>query len=172
MATDPNWSEQAERILARLRTACGHRAVRIDHRFHRDKGMDARDIIDVQITVDSLQVADELSGASCRQAILGSTRWLPITASTAEGLLAQTFPRLRRSGPPPTCTCESTDNPTSGSPCCSSPGSTRIRRRGQFLEAKRLAERTGDYSTGRWLRDAYSRATAWAGATDWSPGTT
>jgi dephospho-CoA kinase len=59
---DPTWPQQAERILARLRTACGHRAVRIDHIGSTAiEGMDARDIIDVQITVASLDAADELA---------------------------------------------------------------------------------------------------------------
>jgi dephospho-CoA kinase len=59
---DPTWSDQAARILARLNTACGHRALRIDHIGSTAvAGMDARDIIDVQITVASLDVADELA---------------------------------------------------------------------------------------------------------------
>ena len=59
---DPTWPQQADRILARLRTVCGHRAVRIDHIGSTAiDGMDARDIIDVQITVASLDAADELA---------------------------------------------------------------------------------------------------------------
>ena len=59
---DPQWAAQAARILARLRTTCGHRAVRVDHIGSTAVvGMDARDIIDVQITVTSLDVADELT---------------------------------------------------------------------------------------------------------------
>lgn len=61
---DPDWTAQADRILARLRTACGHRAVRIDHIGSTAvAGMDARDVIDVQVTVASLDVADELAPA-------------------------------------------------------------------------------------------------------------
>ena len=59
---DPEWPAQAARILARLRTTCGHRAVRVDHIGSTAvAGTDARDIIDVQITVTSLDVADELA---------------------------------------------------------------------------------------------------------------
>ena len=58
---DPQWPAQAQRILARLRTACGHRASRIDHIGPTAvPGMDARDVIDIQVTVASLEVADEL----------------------------------------------------------------------------------------------------------------
>ena len=59
---DPMWSDQAARILDRLNTTCGHRAERIDHIGSTAvAGLDARDVIDVQVTVASLDVADELS---------------------------------------------------------------------------------------------------------------
>lgn len=61
---DPTWPEQAERILNRLRTASGHRAMRVDHVGSTAvPGLEAKDVIDVQITVPSLEVADELTGA-------------------------------------------------------------------------------------------------------------
>ncbi|MGA9492747.1 MAG: dephospho-CoA kinase [Mycobacterium sp.] len=61
---DPSWPDQARRITARLNTACGHRAVRIDHIGSTAvPGMDAKDVIDVQVTVASLDVADELAEA-------------------------------------------------------------------------------------------------------------
>ena len=61
---DPQWPAAAERILARLRTACGHRALRIDHIGSTAiPGMDAKDVIDTQVTVPSLEVADELAAA-------------------------------------------------------------------------------------------------------------
>lgn len=59
---DPTWPDQAQRILARLRTACGHRALRVDHIGPTAvPGRDAPDVIDVQVTVASLAVADELA---------------------------------------------------------------------------------------------------------------
>lgn len=61
VTADPSWGEQADRIINRLNTACGHRAVRIDHVGSTAvAGLDAKDVIDVQITVASLDVADEL----------------------------------------------------------------------------------------------------------------
>lgn len=58
---DPRWPAQAQRILARLRTACGHRAVRVDHIGSTAvPDLDAKDVIDIQVTVASLDVADEL----------------------------------------------------------------------------------------------------------------
>ena len=59
---DPNWPDQARRILARLKTACGHRALRVDHIGSTAVAdLDAKDVIDIQITVESLAVADELT---------------------------------------------------------------------------------------------------------------
>lgn len=61
---DPRWPDQADRITARLRTACGHRAIRVDHIGSTAvAGMDAKDVIDIQVTVDSLSTADELADA-------------------------------------------------------------------------------------------------------------
>jgi dephospho-CoA kinase len=59
--SDPTWPDQARRIVARLRTACGHRALRVDHIGSTAvPGLDAKDVIDVQVTVASLDVAEEL----------------------------------------------------------------------------------------------------------------
>lgn len=64
VAYDPSWPEQAQRILARLNTACGHRALRVDHIGSTAvPGLDAKDVIDIQVTVDSLATADELAAA-------------------------------------------------------------------------------------------------------------
>ena len=59
---DETWPEQARRIVARLGTTCGHRAVRIDHIGSTAvPDLDAKDVIDIQVTVTSLDVADELT---------------------------------------------------------------------------------------------------------------
>lgn len=64
VAYDPTWPEQAKRVLARLNTACGHRAKRIDHIGSTAiVGLDAKDVLDIQVTVDSLETADELHDA-------------------------------------------------------------------------------------------------------------
>jgi dephospho-CoA kinase len=64
VASDPSWPDQARRIAARLNTACGHRVVRIDHIGSTAvPDMDAKDVIDMQVTVASLEVADELTDA-------------------------------------------------------------------------------------------------------------
>lgn len=62
--SDPSWPDQGRRIAARLNTACGHRSVRIDHVGSTAvPGVDAKDVIDMQVTVASLEAADELADA-------------------------------------------------------------------------------------------------------------
>ncbi len=64
VASDPTWPAQARRVVERLKTTCGHNALRIDHIGSTAvPGMDAKDVIDVQVTVSSLGVADEIAGA-------------------------------------------------------------------------------------------------------------
>jgi dephospho-CoA kinase len=61
---DPAWPEQAARIVARLKAACGATALRVDHIGSTAvPGLDAKDAIDVQVTVESLIAADELAAA-------------------------------------------------------------------------------------------------------------
>ncbi len=61
---DPSWPDQARRIAARLNTACGHRPRRIDHIGSTAvAGLAAKDVIDMQVTVDSLDDADALAEA-------------------------------------------------------------------------------------------------------------
>lgn len=60
---DPTWPGQAQRIVARLKAACGAKALRVDHvGATAVPGRDAEDVIDIQVTVESLAVADELAG--------------------------------------------------------------------------------------------------------------
>jgi dephospho-CoA kinase len=60
---DPAWPDDARRIINRLRMACGSKALRVDHIGSTAvPGMDGKDVIDVQVTVESLDVADELAG--------------------------------------------------------------------------------------------------------------
>lgn len=80
-AADSTWPDQAGRIVRRLNTACGHRAVRIDHvGATAVPGLAAPDVIDIQVTVASLEVADELAEALLAA---GYPRVAAITGDTA-----------------------------------------------------------------------------------------
>jgi len=61
---DPTWPDQALRIIKRIQTACGAKVLRIDHIGSTAvPGMDAKDVIDIQAAVASLDVADEIADA-------------------------------------------------------------------------------------------------------------
>jgi dephospho-CoA kinase len=61
---DPAWPADARRIIKRIETACGAKALRVDHVGSTAvPGMDAKDVVDIQITVASLGVADEITDA-------------------------------------------------------------------------------------------------------------
>jgi dephospho-CoA kinase len=62
---DPTWAEQADRIVARIKTACGHRALRVDHIGQTAvPGLAARgNEVGIQVTVPSLESADEIAAA-------------------------------------------------------------------------------------------------------------
>jgi dephospho-CoA kinase len=166
---DSSWPAQAARILARLGTACGHRAVRIDHIGSTAvPGLDARDIIDVQITVASLEAADEL----------------------AADLLAAGYPRVDTVNADPALDGSDRLAPkrfhASGDP--GRPTHLHLRRDGEpsqqfallfvdWLTANAAArsdfaavKRGGDASAvRRWFVDAHPRAWAWADAAGWTP---
>jgi dephospho-CoA kinase len=58
---DPTWPAQASRLIARIRTATGD--VRVDHIGSTAiPGLPAKDVVDLQLTVDSLDQADDLAG--------------------------------------------------------------------------------------------------------------
>lgn len=154
---DPSWPDQGQRILARLRTVCGHRALRVDHVGPTAvPGRAAPDVIDVQVTVESLAVADEL----------------------AEPLLEAGYPRLAEV----TCDTAHTDDKAlwekrlhaSADP--GRPTNVHLRVDGrpnqQFALllpawlAANPAERLGD--SGDVDDDAYRRAWAWADESGWA----
>ena len=186
---DPTWPEQARRILARLNTTCGHRAVRIDHIGSTAvPGMDAKDVIDIQVTVSSLDVGDELA-EDLRRA--GYPRIDAITADVAKSDARSTDGRFDHNGDK---TLWHKRFHASGDPGRRT--NIHIRADGRpnqqfallfvdwlaanpgvqadYLAVKRAAARHRDiarYAEAKepWFLDAYRRAWAWADATGWRP---
>jgi dephospho-CoA kinase len=190
---DPSWPNEARRIVNRLKTACGAKALRVDHIGSTAvPGLDAKDTIDVQITVESLAVADELAAA----------------------LLSAGYPRIEQitadEGKPEARSTEAgydqTDDPglwqkrIHGSADPGRPTYVHVRVDGwpnqqfallfvdwlvanpkvreEYLAVKRKAARNGapDGDTAAfvaakepWFRGAYARAWAWADASGWRP---
>lgn len=188
---DPAWPGQARRILARLQTACGHRALRVDHVGSTAvPDFDAKDVIDIQVTVESLAVADELAEPLLAA---GYPRIEGITEDVVKGENRSTVDRY-----------DHTDDPAlwrkriHGSADPGRPTNVHIRVdgwpnqqfallfvdwlvanpdvRADYLSVKRAVEKgaSGDiasYVTAkeRWYPDAYARAWKWADSTGWRP---
>lgn len=169
---DPAWAEDARRIIKRLQMACGPKALRVDHIGSTAiEGMDAKDVIDIQITVESLSIADELVGALTD---VGYPRIERITSDVPhDGDPAQWRKRIHGAADP------------------GRPANIHIRvdgwpnqrfallfvdwlkanpaARADYLSAKRAALDAPDYAEAKepWFLDAYWRAGAWAEATGW-----
>jgi dephospho-CoA kinase len=189
---DSSWPEQARRIVARLNTACGHHAVRIDHIGSTAvEGLDAKDAIDIQVTVASLDAADELAEALTgagylRMPIIADVRKPDSRSTVAEfdhaGDEALWHKRIHASADPgrPTYIHLRVD----GWPnqqfallfvdwLAANPDA-----REHYLEVKREAERETTTDGGieayvaakePWLLGAYRHAWAWADASGWRP---
>jgi dephospho-CoA kinase len=171
---DPSWPDQAHRIVERLKTACGPRALRVDHIGSTAvPGMDAKDVIDVQVTVPSLDVADDLQDALTTAGyprIQGITSDVPhsddlalwqkrIHAAADPGRPANVHLRVDN-WPNQRFALLFTDwlkaNPVA---------------RGDYLAAKRLAQAAPQYAEAKepWFPDAYRRAWEWAKSVNWAP---
>jgi dephospho-CoA kinase len=62
VAPDPSWPQQAQRVTARIAAVAGVRAQRIDHIGSTAvPGLDAKDVLDVQVVVTDLTVAKRLA---------------------------------------------------------------------------------------------------------------
>jgi dephospho-CoA kinase len=188
---DPSWPDQALRIVNRLKTVCGHRALRVDHLGSTAvPEFEAKDVIDVQITVESLDVADEL----------------------AEPLLSAGYPRIERTiadvakadARSTVSDLDHNDGPAlwhkriHGSADPRRPTNVHVRVdgwpnqqfallfldwltanpdvRADYLAVKREAERRAGADTASyvavkepWFLDAYRRAWEWADSTGWRP---
>lgn len=187
--SDPSWPAQAQRILARLRTACGHRASRIDHIGSTAvPGLDAKDVIDVQVTVASLEVADGLADALLGAGYVRT----PVTTDISKPDPRSTVAEFDHEGG---------DGWLKRLYCSADPGrptNVHVRVdgrpgqqfallfvawlnanpavRAEYLDVKRRVAAqehamTGAYAEAKepWFLDAYRRAWEWADTTGWRP---
>lgn len=179
---DPEWPAQAQRILARLRTACGHHASRVDHIGSTAiPGLDAKDVIDVQITVASLDVGDELAEALLAAGYVRTAITEDIPKDTAKpGVAGQWGKRLYCSADPgrPTNVHVRVDGWPNQRFALLFVDWLRAEptARVEYVELKRRVAAQGHATTGEyadakepWFADAYRRAWAWAEASGWQP---
>jgi dephospho-CoA kinase len=171
---NPAWPEDARRIIKRIEMACGAKALRVDHIGSTAvPGMAAKDVIDIQITVASLDVADEINDALAN---IGYPRIEHITADTSHtddpALWRKRIHCAADPGMPANIHIR-----VDGSPgqqfallftdwLSANPGV-----REDYLEAKCHALTAPDYAEAKepWFLDAYRRAWEWAKTTGWRP---
>lgn len=188
---DPSWPEQAQRILNRLKTTCGHRALRVDHIGSTAvPGLAAKDVIDMQITVESLAVADELAEPLLSA---GYPRIERIADDVAKSAARSTVDRYDGDDDPALWSKRTHASADPGRPT-----NVHIRvdgwpnqqfallfvdwlkadadARADYLSVKRAADQDGggdiaDYVAVKepWFLDAYRRAWEWADSTGWKP---
>jgi dephospho-CoA kinase len=169
---DPTWPGDAQRIINRIQMACGERALRVNHIGSTAvPGMDSKDVIDIQLTVESLDTADDLNGpmADVGYPRIDTQDWSHTDDSAmwdmrvhcaadpgrpanihirVEGSPGQQFTLLFRDW--------LTANPA-------------VQR--DYLAAKRGALSAPNYAEAKqpWFADAYHRAWEWAETTGWRP---
>jgi dephospho-CoA kinase len=186
VAPDAGWHEQAVRILARIRTACGSKAFRVDHIGSTAvPGLDARDVIDIQVSVASLAVADEIADAL---AAVGYPRIEKIVADAAKPDARSTVAEFDHSNDPALWRKRVHGAADPGRPAhvhvrvAGWPGQQFALLFTDWLKAnpavhdgyvavKRAALAAPQYVEAKepWFLDAYRRAWAWADATGWRP---
>ncbi|OBB03823.1 dephospho-CoA kinase [Mycobacteriaceae bacterium 1482268.1] len=174
VAYKPAWADDARRIMNRLQIACGAKALRIDHIGSTAvPGMDAKDVIDIQVSVESLDVAD---GLVDKLTDVGFPRIDQITADVAHDGDASLW-RKRIHGAADPGRPANVHLRIDGWPnqrfalmfvdwLKANPGV-----REDYSTAKRKALSESDYAEAKepWFLDAYWRAKAWADATGWKP---
>src|SRR5271165_227599 len=168
-----NSGSQGE-VVERLTTACGSKVLRVDHIGSTAvPGVDAKDVIDVQVTVPSLAVADELEDAltvAGYPRIQGVTSDVPHTRDRTlwqKRLHAAADPgrpanvHLRVDGWPNQQFALLFVDWLKANPAV----------REDYLAVKRAAQAAPQYAEAKepWFLDGYRRAWEWAGSVNWAP---
>jgi dephospho-CoA kinase len=183
---DPSWPDSARRIAARLNTACGHRAVRVDHIGSTAvRGLVAKDVIDMQVTVASLADADALhealTGAGYVRRPITPDESKPDARSTVaefdhagdESLWQKRFHASADPGRPTSVHLRVNGWPNQQFALLFVDWLTaNPQARERYLAVKRAAECAADMagyvaSKEPWFDDAYREAWAWADASGW-----
>ncbi|WP_422746521.1 dephospho-CoA kinase [Mycobacterium sp. WMMD1722] len=168
----PEWVSEGKRAVARLATACGHRAQRIDHIGSTAvAGLAAKDVIDIQVTVDSLATADELADALYGA---GYPRVEEITADSPhtddETNWQKRFHASADPGRPTNVHLRVAGWPNQRFALLFPAWlASDADIRAEYLGVKRAAADAADYAEAKepWLAAAHRRAGEWADATGW-----
>ncbi|MGV0838276.1 dephospho-CoA kinase [Mycolicibacterium thermoresistibile] len=182
----PSWRADAHRIIARIRMACGAKVLRVDHIGPTAvDAMAAKDVIDIQVTVAGLDIADEIADSL---AAVGYPRRTEITSDVAQPDARSTVAEFDRAADDSWW-----QQRVHGAADPGRPANIHIRVDGwpnqQFAllftdwltahptvreEYLTVALDTADphgyvEATQPWFTDAYRRAWEWADTTGWRP---
>ncbi|UGT60828.1 dephospho-CoA kinase [Nocardia asteroides] len=156
---DPEWPAQAQRLIARLRLACGGAALSIEHTGATSvPGLPAKDVLDIQITVPSLEVADGLrDGLTAAGFPVGEHRF--DNPEPADGDPARWEKRLHNSadpGRPADISLRVADSPGARFAIAFRDAlRADPELRAEYLAVERKAEAEAEGLTGRAAMDAY-----------------
>ncbi|BBZ60239.1 dephospho-CoA kinase [Mycolicibacterium monacense] len=173
MPHNPAWAADAQRIVNRIKAAAGGKALRVDHVGSTSvDGLDAKDVVDIQVTVASLEDADEIAGGL---AAVGYPRIQGVDSDVAHDDSGRWGKRLHGAADP------------------GRPANIHLRVDGwpnqrfallflawlaahpevrdEYLQVKRAALSAPDYAEAKepWFAEVYPKALAWAEARDWRP---
>jgi dephospho-CoA kinase len=171
---DPAWPDDARRIINRIQNACGAKALRVDHvgstAVH---GMDAKDVIDIQTTIASLDVADEINDALANAGyprVEHITTDMPHTADSA--LWRKRIHCAADPGRPANIHVRVDGWPSQQFALLFRDWlAANVGVQDDYLAAKRRALSAPDYADAMepWFAEAYGRAWEWAETTGWRP---
>jgi len=171
---DPTWPEQAQRIIKRIQTACGAKVLRVDHIGSTAvPGMDGKDVIDIQVTVQSLDIADELVDPLTNVGyprVEGITTDMPHAGDPV--VWSKRFHAAADPGRPANIHVRVDGWPNQQAALLFPEWLKAIPdARDEYVAVKRGATASPDYvqAKERWLSDAYHRAWEWANVTGWRP---
>ncbi|GGK68408.1 dephospho-CoA kinase [Ornithinimicrobium pekingense] len=179
---DPSWPAQGARLVARLRAALGDRAARVDHIGSTAvPGLAAKDVIDLQVVVPTLEVLDE-EAVRTRLGAVGFTA--PASGwdhARGAGTGEERWPKRLWGGADPARVVHVHGRAADGN-------AWRLallmrdwlrddeQARSDYAELKAVLVASGlptsDYAEAKepWFARAFPRAQEWAARTGWAPG--
>lgn len=170
---DPGWAADAQRIINRVKAAAGAKVLRADHVGSTSvAGLDAKDVVDVQVTVAALEDADEIAGAL---AAVGYPRVPHVDSDVSHDDSDRWGKRLHGAADPgrPANIHVRVDGWPNQRFALLFPAwlGANPAARADYLEVKRAALTAPDYADAKepWFAEAYPTALAWAEATGWRP---
>lgn len=182
----PGWRADAARIIARIQMVCGGKVLRVDHVGSTAvEGLSAKDVVDIQVTVSGLDVAEEIAESL---AAVGYPRRAEVTSDPVRPDARSTVAEFDRAGD------ESLwRKRVHGAADPGRPANIHIRVDGwpnqqfallftawlaanpavrdEYVAVEQRALAADDYVVARepWFADAYRRAWEWADSTGWQP---